>query len=144
MISQITIGSIKYAQDRVLYNGLWQDTSFLSLYLVTPIPLLFMRKAKYRWATALFFLASSVLTSARTGVAGLLLALIVAPFYGYRRHKLTVKNILHIFCVVLLCMVLSVIYLHLRGKHFIPALENANILAGIAYFSEAAIIWLSV
>ena len=68
----------QFGGGRNAYGFIWADYSFLSLYLISAVPLLF-RRFSFLVAIALMLLVvlASILTSARTGFAALLLFLVL-------------------------------------------------------------------
>lgn len=63
-----------FGGNRNAYSFLWEDYSFLSLFFVSAVPLLFRNKINIKSCMAAFFLmTASLATSARTGIAALLL-----------------------------------------------------------------------
>ena len=106
-----------YGGGRVAFSFIWQDFSFLSLYLVSAIPLVFIVFNKWiSICASVLLLAASVLTSARTGIASLVLFVFCYCVYAVFRSTVTLKlskNSIYfgmsVFVVVLLyILVLSV------------------------------------
>lgn len=73
----------QFGGNRNAFGFIWEDYSFLSLYLASAIPLFFRQKFDYRFlCISSFLLLASVATSARTGAAGFLI-FISAAFIFY-------------------------------------------------------------
>lgn len=63
---------------RNAYSFIWEDYSFISLFVVSAIPLFFVKKINFHFFIFSFFLLiSSIMTSARTGVAAFILFIIL-------------------------------------------------------------------
>lgn len=65
-----------YGGNRIGFGFIWMDYSFLSLYLLTALPLIFYvyERLSIRIFFSIVLLVGSVVTTARTGLAGLILA----------------------------------------------------------------------
>ncbi|ULX56775.1 hypothetical protein [Ectothiorhodosinus mongolicus] len=75
---------------RIAFSFLWKDFSFLSLYFVSAIPLVFIIFS--RWISifvSVLLLVASVLTSARTGIAALILFCFFYLIYALFRSTVT-------------------------------------------------------
>lgn len=79
----------QFGGGRNAFGFIWEDYSFLSLYLTSAIPLFFEKKFDLRFFSfVVFLLLASISTSARTGIAGLIVAIsIVLSFYVARVFK---------------------------------------------------------
>jgi len=74
----IEIGKIDfYGGGRIGFGFIWLDYSFLSLYLITAVPLVFFswQHMSAKVLLSLVLLAGSVVTTARTGLAALVIAI---------------------------------------------------------------------
>lgn len=74
----VEIGRIDRFLNRTAFSFFWLDYSFLSLYIVSAIPLLYFRCKRFVFVIlSIFLLYASLATSARTGVVGFALALFI-------------------------------------------------------------------
>ncbi|GEM_PF-2262182 len=66
---------------RTAYSFLWQDFSFLSLYLVSAVPIVYdIFSSKWKSILVLALVLSSIITSARTGIVALIAFAVVFSF----------------------------------------------------------------
>lgn len=109
---------------RFAFYVIWNDSSFLSLYLASVVPLLFY---VYKGSSALFltiiFLIASVITSARTGVFSLLIITIVylfiIVFKSILELKIKRKNIFFLFLSFFLMFLMGYFFLNFGIGRFL-------------------------
>lgn len=71
-----------FGGNRNAYSFIWEDYSFISLFIASSIPLFFEKKIDFKFSfVTIFLLSSSIITSARTGVVAFIL--FVALYVGY-------------------------------------------------------------
>jgi hypothetical protein len=77
-----TFGKVEvFGGDRVAFYVIWTDSSFVSLYLASVIPLIFyLYKGKSAFILTLIFLLATVLSSARTGIVSLYIIITLYVF----------------------------------------------------------------
>lgn len=64
----------QFGGGRNAYSFIWEDYSFISLFIASAIPLLYKERFNFRFLFySLFLILASLITSARTGVAALIL-----------------------------------------------------------------------
>ncbi|MDM0053466.1 hypothetical protein [Variovorax sp. J22R115] len=89
----IEIGKIDLVQDRDAFGFIWNDYSFLSLFLVTLVPLTW-RGSLQKTTKVLYtgtFITASAMTSARTGIVAVIVAYGIVCFVKILRALLTLR-----------------------------------------------------
>ena len=97
-----------YGGGRVAFSSIWMDFSFLSLYLASAIPLVgFLAKNWIRYSVVVLLGASTLMTSARTGLVALALAISLFIFVELFRSVLRGRVRSEVFAWLVLLVVLS-------------------------------------
>ncbi len=105
------IGKIDfYGGNRIGFGFIWMDYSFLSLYLLTALPVIFYlyECLSLRVLFSIVLLAGSVVTTARTGLAGLILAALFV--FVIELNKLLVKGRVKKKVLLTLCMLILALF----------------------------------
>lgn len=102
---------ILFGGARNAYSFIWMDFSFISLYVISCIPMLFrLYSKKVSFLISGFLIFSSLITSARTGVAALFIFLAVTIFLSLLKaffsRKIALKYLMYIlFFPIILVLV---------------------------------------
>lgn len=100
---------------RTAFSFLWMDFSFLSLYLSSAVPLLFLSfKGKKRFVFSGFLLTASLATSARTGVTAFIFIFILYTIF-YRKNIKDIVYSLAAFPLILYFIYKIYLFLSVRG-----------------------------
>jgi hypothetical protein len=112
----IALGKIdEYGGGRIGFGFIWLDYSFLSLYLVTAIPLISLIKVRLGVGIAfsLLLLTGSVTTTARTGVFALILGIAIYTalrFLGDLVKFRINKNVIYTFFSGIILLIFGYLY----------------------------------
>lgn len=118
----------------------WKDSSFVSLYLASAIPLTFYSfgvKSKTKYIIILILFISSYVSSARTGLFSLILLFTLVVFVNtlidFLKHKIKKTNLLYIFTGI--CIFVLLIILIVNGFGRFSEGDNGRIETYIESFS---------
>lgn len=116
----VVIGKMDEMYERVGFGFIWSDYSFFSLYLASIVPLVWYKnKFPYSVVLSIFFIFSSIVTTARTGFFGVIIFLILYILYIF------LKNIFLIGRVNLKKIFLGLIFLGLGIGLGLPVMTNS-------------------
>ncbi|WP_131173501.1 hypothetical protein [Phytopseudomonas dryadis] len=128
---------------RNAYSFIWEDYSFIALFIVSGVPLFFERVIGSKFLFfACFLLLSSVITSARTGVVAFVLFVII--YVGVEMFKALLtwkikKIILVVFVLMLILPVFLIIAMeHLTGRQVTGSSSGRidDFVLGLSYLKE--------
>lgn len=112
----VVLGTIGEYANRIGFAFIWNDFSFLSLYLASTIPLVFLLKNNILTKTLLVFIlfVSSILTTARTGVYSVLIFLILIIFLSLFKFIFLQKKIHKSIFITIPFIVFSIVFILLN------------------------------
>lgn len=114
---------------RNAYSFIWEDYSFLSLYLISAIPLFFDKKISLKFlifSSVLF--VSSIITSARSGVAALFLFLIIYILYDFFKSLRSGRA--RFGSILVFLLILALPYFVILGMEFFTGREVTSSSSG--------------
>ena len=84
---------------RIAFGFLWLDYSFLALFLVSAVPLVFDKDVnyKYKWVIASVLVSASLVTSARTGIVAIFLCYTIYILLNLHKILKKKKSYVYIF-----------------------------------------------
>lgn len=100
-----------YGDNRTAFGFLWNDYSFLSLFLVSAIPFLANGKINhnYKWVGILLLILSSLMTSARTGITALIF--IYSIYFLLNSYKILSRKSSYIYIFIIITLIIIIITL---------------------------------
>ncbi|KZS23635.1 hypothetical protein BMY_1502 [Wohlfahrtiimonas chitiniclastica] len=95
----------QFGGGRIAYGFIWNDYSFLSLFLVSAVPLvLSLKGAQYKYVLTLILISASLITSARTGITSLTATYLIYTIFKYPyliKKKKTYQIVFYLYCYAL-------------------------------------------
>lgn len=114
---------IQFGGSRNAYSFIWSDFSFISLFVVSCLPMLFRYKSKVLIAIAFFIvLFASVITSARSGIAAVFLFFMMLLCWHFLISLVSGRMLLRY-----LALTLSVLVLPFAVLYFLPLVTGREL-----------------